>query len=349
VVETYSFLKFCCTQLGNCVLLQKFPQCTYLICKGVVMTQTIVITGASGRLGQACTKAFTHAGWRVVPHSLTLGLPAHKLALPAQADVLLHAASPPYTQWPTQALPLLERSIEISSRLGATLMLPGNVYNYQPLPARVDESAVQTSLTSKGRIRIAMEARLAAAAQQGVRTAVLRAGDFFGTGSGSWFDLALTSRLRKGQLVYPGAMDVVHAWAYLPDLAQAFVRLAERRMQLAPCESVHFAGHSLTGHDWQHALQVIAAEQGWVQPNAHLQLRSMPWWLMRMLSPVVPMWREVLEMQYLWDQPHSLAGDRLQRLAGPVSHTPLPLALQQALQQLNLIPAPLQRPNAAVV
>lgn len=313
------------------------------------MTQTIIITGASGRLGQACTQAFTQAGWRVMPHSLTPKVSANNPALPAHADVLLHAANPPYTQWATQALPALERAIETSSRLGATLMLPGNVYNYQPLPACVDESTAQSSTTRKGRIRMAMEARLSLAAQQGVRSVVLRAGDFFGTGSGSWFDLALTSRLRKGQLVYPGAMDVVHAWAYLPDLAQAFVRLAERRAQLAPCESVHFAGHSLTGHDWQHALQTIAQEQGWVQPNAPLQLRGMPWWLMRVLSPVVPMWREVLEMQYLWNQPHALAGDRLQRIAGPVPHTPLPLALQQALQQLDLIPIPLQRPSAAVI
>lgn len=317
------------------------------------MAQTIIITGASGRLGQACTQAFTHAGWHVVPHSLTPSSsatnPSHNQTLPAHADVLLHAANPPYTQWPTQALPALERAIEISSRLGAALMLPGNVYNYQPLPARLDESAVQSSTTRKGRIRMAMEARLAVAAQQGVRSVVLRAGDFFGTGSGSWFDLALTSRLRKGQLVYPGAMDVVHAWAYLPDLAQAFVRLAERRTQLAVCELVHFAGHSLTGHDWQHALQGIATEQGWLKPGAHLQLRSMPWWLMRVLSPVVPMWREVLEMQYLWDQPHALAGDRLHSIWGAVPHTPLHLALQQALQQLNLVPTHQQHPDAATI
>lgn len=313
------------------------------------MTQTIVITGASGRLGQACTQAFTQAHWRVVPHSLTPGSSAANTALPVHADVVLHAANPPYTQWPTQALPALEQAIAISSRLGATLMLPGNVYNYQPLPARLDESAAQNSTTRKGRIRMAMEARLAAAAEHSVRSVVLRAGDFFGTGSGSWFDLALTSKLHSGQLVYPGAMDVVHAWAYLPDLAQAFVQLAQCRAQLAACESVHFAGHSLTGHDWQHALQSIAAEQGWVQPGAFLQPRSMPWALMRLLSPFVPMWREVLEMQYLWNQPHVLAGDRLQHLLGTVPHTPLHLALQQALQQLNLVPTHPQQPDAATI
>ena len=313
------------------------------------MTQTIIITGTSGRLGQACTQAFTQAGWHVVPCSVRPSASKRNRQLPAHADVLLHAANPPYTQWHTQALPALEQAIEISNTLGATVMMPGNVYNFQPLPLCLDEFAAQNSATRKGSVRIAMEARLAAAAQQGVRSVVLRAGDFFGAGSGSWFDLALASRLHKGQLVYPGAMDVVHAWAYLPDLAQTFVRLAECRAQCAAYESVHFAGHSLTGHDWLSALQTIAQEQGWIKPNALLQQRSMPWWLMRLLSPIVPMWREVLEMQYLWDQPHTLAGERMQRLTGPVPHTPLPTALRQALQQLNLIPTSLQRPSVAAV
>jgi nucleoside-diphosphate-sugar epimerase len=234
-------------------------------------------------------------------------------------------------------MPALERAIEISSSLGATLLLPGNVYNYQPLPANLDESAPQGCLTRKGCIRIAMEARLAAAAQHGVRCVVLRAGDFFGTGSGSWFDLALTSKLRKGQLVYPAAMDMMHAWAYLPDLARAFVGVAEQRLRLPAFESLHFAGHTLSGNDWQSALQTIAAQQGWIQPNAQLQPRNMPWGLMRLMSPLVPMWREVVEMQYLWDQPHRLVDERLQHLLGSLPHTPLPIALQSALMQLNLI------------
>ncbi len=301
------------------------------------MTQTIVITGASGRLGQACAQAFTQAGWRVVPHSLTNSVTTNNPPLPMHADALLHAANPPYTQWSKQAVPALERALEISRALGATLLLPGNVYNYQPLPVRLDEFAPQSSSTHKGRIRIAMEARLVEAARHGTRSVVLRAGDFFGSGRGSWFDLALTSKLRKGQLVYPGDMDVMHAWAYLPDLAQAFVRVAEQRERLAAFESLHFAGHSLTGRDWQSALQTIAAQQDWVKPNVQLQPRNMPWGLMRLISPLVPMWREVLEMKYLWDQPHKLVGERLQGLIGPLPHTLFPTALNRSLQQLDLL------------
>jgi nucleoside-diphosphate-sugar epimerase len=303
------------------------------------MKQTIIITGASGRLGQACVQAFERAAWQVIPHSLAPTKSGQLGDLPAHADVLLHAANPSYTQWHTQAMPALEQSIGICRRVGATLMLPGNVYNYQPLGLQLDESAVQHSATRKGQLRIAMEQRLAAEAEHGLRSVVLRAGDFFGAGRGSWFDLALASRLRKGQFVYPGAMDAVHAWAYLPDLAQTFVALAQRRAQLPALETLHFAGHSLTGQDWLAAMQAIAQAQGWVKPGQALKRGNLPWGLMRLMSPMVPIWREVLEMRYLWDEPHTLSDQRLQAALGQVQHTPLAQALTTSLVGLGLLVA----------
>jgi nucleoside-diphosphate-sugar epimerase len=312
------------------------------------MARTIVITGASGRLGQACTQAFNQAGWRVVSHSVTPNAP-HKAArntprcapgLPERADVLLHAANPPYTRWQRDAMPALQTAIDLGRQLDATLMLPGNIYNYQPLPALLLEDCPQTSNTRKGQLRIAMEARLAAAAQQGLRSVVLRAGDFFGGGTGSWFDLALASRLRKGQLVYPGPWETEHTWAYLPDLAQTFVRVAEQRTQLAAFDTLHFPGNCLTARDWLQHLNPIAQSQGWLRAGDALACKSMPWPLMRALSPLVPMWREVLEMRYLWQQPHALSGDKLQQLIGPCPHTPLAHAVPAALQALGLLAVP---------
>jgi nucleoside-diphosphate-sugar epimerase len=310
------------------------------------MAQTIVITGASGRLGQASLQAFSSAGWRVISHSVAPM--AHRLpqALPQAADVLLHAANPPYTRWHTDALAALQTSIDLCLQLGATLLLPGNIYNYQPLPALLNEDTVQGSTTRKGQLRIAMEARLAAAARQGLRSVVLRAGDFFGSGQGSWFDLALASKLRKGQLVYPGPTDVAHTWAYLPDVALALVRIAELRAQLADVDTLHFPGHCLTAQDWQAQLTPIAQEQGWIQSGRALMFKNLPWPLMRLLSPLAPMWREVLEMRYLWQQPHALSGEKLRMLIGTVPHTPLPQAVPAALRALGLLSLP--QPGLAI-
>lgn len=302
------------------------------------MPSTIVITGATGRLGQACTQAFSQAHWRVLPYSVQAqGAPQQ--TLPVSADVLLHAANPIYTQWATQALPALQQSIDMAVRMQSLLMLPGNIYNYQPVPRHLDEGAAQTATSRKGRIRIQMEEMLHQATRtQGLRCVVLRAGDFFGSGKGSWFDLALASKLHKGQFVYPGPLDVPHAWAYLPDLAQVFVSLAQQRTQLAAFESLHFAGHTLTGQDWLEVLTPIAQAQGWLGSAENLRTKSLPWPLMKALSPVIPLWRELLEMRYLWQEPHALVGDRLQQRIGNLAHTALLPAVHAALQALDMVP-----------
>jgi hypothetical protein len=46
------------------------------------------------------------------------------------------------------------------------------------------------------------------------------------------------------------------------------------------------------------------------------------------------MWREVAELRYLWYAPHRLSGERLAAFIGSVPHTPLELAVEQALREL---------------
>jgi hypothetical protein len=50
---------------------------------------------------------------------------------------------------------------------------------------------------------------------------------------------------------------------------------------------------------------------------------------------VVPMLREVVEMSYLWRVPHALDGTALQRVAGPLTTTPLDTAMRRALIHLG--------------
>jgi nucleoside-diphosphate-sugar epimerase len=174
-----------------------------------------------------------------------------------------------------------------------------------------------------------MERRLSAAAGEGVDSVVIRAGDFFGgPGRGTWFDMALATKLGKGRLVYPGPDDLAHAWAYLPDLAQVFVRVAEQRAQLLGHHRLHFAGHTLTGEAMREALEQVVGHS--------LRPAGMPWALIRLLAPFMPMWRELLVMRYLWQRPHALDDAGLRALIGSVPQTPLPQALRSALVELDL-------------
>ena len=310
------------------------------------MTSTVVILGAAGRLGQVLASAFADAGWQVRaqarkalpdalarhPHVQALRCDALDVAALSAAargaEVIVNALNPPYTEWDRLALPLADAALAVARATGALLMFPGNVYNFgRELPPLLTPDLREQGNTPKARIRIETEARLAAA--QDVNSVVIRAGDFFGgPGRGSWFDLALASRLDKGRFIYPGPLALAHAWAYLPDLAQVFVRIAEQRSKLSGHRRFHFAGHTLTGNEMHAAMEHAIGRP--------LKIGNLPWGLIRLAAPFVPSWRELIVMRYLWQRPHALVDETLRELIGSVPQTPLTQALHSAVGEVAL-------------
>jgi nucleoside-diphosphate-sugar epimerase len=321
------------------------------------MQQTVLILGARGRFGRAAAQAFGDAGWRVLaqirpnskaPAEHPLHGRAHWVAadpndldtLVAQARgacVVVNALNPTYTTkaWQAQGMPLMDASIAVSRALRATLMFPGNVYNFGAgMPDVLREDTPQLAQTVMGRVRVAMEQRLQGS---GVRAVVIRAGNFFGAGTGAVFDQVMVKSIRNGSLTYLGEPDVLGAWAYLPDLAKTFVAVAQRRDALQAFEALHFEGHSLTGQDWLEALTPAARAQQWVKAGSALKLKQLPWPVIRIGALVVPTWAALLPLRYLWQAPHRLDNTKLVRLIGPEPRTPLPDAAKAALSDLGLV------------
>ena len=318
---------------------------------------TVLILGARGRFGLATARAFADAGWRVLaqtrPGALVpqeaaadarlewLGIDLHHARALTQAaknaTVVVHALNPAYTHkaWHAQVLPMMDHAIEIARGLQATLMMPGNIYNFGTgMPAMLCEDTPQLAKTVKGQIRIGMEARLQRSDVHGV---VIGAGDFFGSGRGTWFDAIIMKNAQKGVFTYPGHREVSTAWAYLPDLARTFVAVAQKRAQLQRFDVFHFAGHAVTGQQWLDALAPLARTQGWVKPDAHVKFTRLPWAVIRLGAWVNPTWAALTEMRYLWDTPHALANDELTALIGPEPHTALAQALRTALADMGMI------------
>ncbi len=318
------------------------------------MANTVLILGARGRLGAALVTAFSAVGWRVIAQTRAQAKPPEKPHLPnvqwlpadmantaafsalGVVDVVVHALNPAYTRWASEAVPLLQSAIDLSLQYQATLMFPGNVYNFGAgMPVLLNETTPQQPTSLKGGIRADMERILEhAAAVRGLRSVVIRAGDFFGCGTGSWFDLLVAKGAPRGRMGYAGPLGIGTAWAYVPDLAQSFVQVAQQRAQLAAFEVLHFAGYQLRREDWQQAMRQALLQLGWLQPQQAMKVQEMPWPLIRALAWAVPAWREIAEMRYLWLTPHALDGSKLTRLIGTVPHTPIDQAVPQALRQL---------------
>ena len=325
---------------------------------------TVLILGARGRLGLAAARAFAQAGWQVLaqvrPGADRQALPAipgvwwmpvavhDTAAVAAQAQgaqVVVHALNPVYTHkaWRSEAPGLLDAAIAITRALHATLMLPGSVYNFgEGMPPVLREDTPQTATGFKGRLRTELEQRLAAATHDGsLRAIVLRAGDFYGSGTGSWLDQAIAKDLPRGRVTWPGPLDAATPWAYLPDLARSFVRVAQERHRLAAFDCLHFAGHTVTGQQWLHSFTAIAAERGWL-PDVNrgagaLRVTRMNWTLLRVVGLAMPTLAALAEMRYLWRTPHRLDNTRLRALIGEEPHTPFDQTVRQALADLGLV------------
>lgn len=320
------------------------------------LSPRVLILGAHGRFGAAAVRAFQAAGWQVLAQVRRAAdtVPPGVQALPipladtaglaiaaAGVRTVVHAINPLYTDWAAQVLPLGRLGMDLAQRLGATFLLPGNVYGFgHPMPPVLDEDTPCRPTTRKGRIRQALEDEMAARAAQGLRSVVVRAGDFFGGGRGNWFDRAIVASLARGKLTYPGPRDLPHAWAFLPDLARAVVAVAAR--DDLPMHSVlHFAGHTLTGDELLDAVEAALARRG-ALPAGGLRRQGMPWGVIRLGGLVVPMWRELAEMAYLWHEAHRLDGRRLASVVGPLPTTPLAQAVDAALDALDIAALPPQ-------
>ena len=285
------------------------------------MTKTVLILGSSGRFGRAALAAFSWAGW----DTRTFNRATDKLEDAAWgADVIVNAWNPQYPQWANLVPELTRQVISVAKDTGATVIIPGNVYAFGAnMPETLGAMTTKSPTGPLGEIRDQMER---AYQEARVKTIVLRGGDFIDTqASGNWYDQVITAKIAKGKLSYPGPLDVPHAWAYLPDMAEVAVALAERRDTLPRFADIPFPGYTLTGHELHEALEKVL--------GSRLKLSKMSWLPIRIVKPFWSLAKHLLEMRYLWQVPHELAGDKLQDLIPEYTPTPLLEALSTSLPE----------------
>ncbi|AWN15541.1 NAD(P)H-binding protein [Salinisphaera sp. LB1] len=318
-------------------------------------TGQALVLGASGGVGGAIGRALLAHGWRA---RALVRDPGSAAAVRLRADgfetvtgdalnrqavaqaatgarVIVHAVNPPgYRHWDTQVLPMLDNTIAAARAQGARIFLPGTIYNYgaDALPL-LHETSPQNPQTRKGRIRVRMEANLAAAAADGVRSLIVRAGDFYGPRAGSsWFSQVLVKPgkpLRK--IVYPGRPGIGHSWAYLPDLGEAFARFADREQELEPAARYHFAGYyDVDSHGMTDSIKRAAGAP-------HLPVKRFPWRLLSPLAPFNATLREMREIRFHWQTDARLDNTALTAFLGAEPRTSLDDSVRATLQGLSVL------------
>ena len=320
----------------------------------MAIDRTALVLGATGGIGGEVARLLVTRGWKVRalhrdPERLSAPLKGSGLiwergdAMVASdvasaadnASVIIHAVNPPgYRNWGQLVLPMLDNTIAAARVSRARLVLPGTIYNYGPdtFPD-LHETSPQSPVTAKGRIRAEMERRLHAAAMAGAHVLIVRAGDFFGPRAGNnWFSQGLVKPGKPITVItYPGRSGVGHQWAYLPDVAETMALLLETSRMLDD-----FAVFQMEGHWDDDGTRMIEAIRR-AADNPNIKVRKTPWKMMQVLMPFVPLFRELVELRYLWNVPIRMDNKRLKAVLGAEPHTPLDIAVRNTLIGLGCL------------
>ncbi|WP_315095599.1 NAD-dependent epimerase/dehydratase family protein [uncultured Cellulomonas sp.] len=221
-------------------------------------------------------------------------------AVTAGAAVVYQTLNPPYAQWTAQFPALQAGVLAGAEAAGARLVSMENVYMYgRPDGAPLTEDRAYAAHTTKGRLRGAMARDLLAAHREGrVQVAIGRASDYFGPGGGAQSNL--------GDRVFPAAAagktasvlgdpDQPHTYTYVPDIGEGLAVLGEHPD--APGHVWHLPNdpHTRTTRRLVETVYRLAGHRP--------RLRRVPPSVLRGLALANPTVRELLEMQYQFEEP----------------------------------------------
>jgi nucleoside-diphosphate-sugar epimerase len=269
---------------------------------------THVVLGA-GPVGRAVVAALAARGIEpavvtrsaaAVPGAVSrpadLADPAQAAAVLAGADVVFQCASPAYHRWPGQFPALQARAVDAAAAAGALLVAAENLYGYGPVTGPLSQDLPLAATTRKGAVRARMWQDLLAAHQAGrLRVVAGRASDFFGPGvAGSVVGTRFFGAVANGRAAeVTGDPGCLHSYTYVADFGEALVRLSESPQTWGRAWHVPSAPAISTSEFARRAAAVAGTEP---------RLRRLPGWQLALIGAFVPAVREMIEMQYEFEQ-----------------------------------------------
>ncbi|WIX88216.1 NAD-dependent epimerase/dehydratase family protein [Amycolatopsis sp. DG1A-15b] len=221
--------------------------------------------------------------------------PSRLTELSRGAEVIYHCANPPsYTAWERLLPPLQTAAIAAAKANDAVLALTGSLYAYGPQPdGRMNERTPMAAVGHKGRLRRRMWEQALAA---GIRTVEVRGSDYIGKDANGIYALLIEPALKKGKAAWiTGHLDMPHTFTVNVDMARALVKLASQERAW--------------GRPWHVpsppavTIRELARRYATAAGRPPIKLVQLPRFVMRTAGLIVPMAREVSEMDYQWYAP----------------------------------------------
>jgi len=256
--------------------------------------------------------------------------PAFTTEVARGAGVVYQTLNPPYAEWTAQFPQLQAGVLAAAEATGARLVSMENVYMYgRPAGRPLTEDRAYDAHTTKGQLRGRMARELLAAHDAGrVEVAIGRASDYFGPRGGAQSNL--------GDRVFPAALagktatvlgdpDQPHTYTYVPDIGEGLAVLGEHPD--APGQVWHLPNDPDTRTTHQ-LVDLVYRQAG--RPRG--KLRRLPPLLLRAVGLVNPTMRELVEMQYQFDEPFVVDSSKITNKLG-VEATPVEQAIAHTLRE----------------
>jgi nucleoside-diphosphate-sugar epimerase len=244
------------------------------------------------------------------------------------ARVVYQTLNPPYPEWTAQFPALQAGVLAAAEATGARLVSMENVYMYgRPAGRPLTEDRSYDAHTKKGQLRGRMARELLAAHQAGqVQVAVGRASDYFGPRGGPQSNLGdrvFPAALTGKTATTLGNLDQPHTYTYIPDIGEGLAVLGEHPD--APGQVWHLPNDPDTRSTRQ-LVDTVYQHAG--QPRT--KVRAIPPLMLRGLGLVNPTVRELVEMQYQFEEPFIVDSTKIATKLG-VHATPIDEALADTL------------------
>lgn len=217
------------------------------------------------------------------------------------ASVVYHCMNAPYdtASWVALLPRYMENLIAAAGQAGARLVVLDNLYMLgRTLGRPMNEDTPMNPCSRKGEVRALVAQQLFDAHRRGEVHAVAgRASDFYGPGGEqTFFSRQFWKPALAGRTVWsPLDPDVVHTYHYIPDVATGLAALG-------------FAGEDVLGRAWMLPCQRAGTTRELALRLGHalgrgVRVAMMPRWVLRALSALSPLVREIREMLYQWEEP----------------------------------------------
>jgi nucleoside-diphosphate-sugar epimerase len=301
--------------------------------------ETAVVLGASGIVGKAVTDALIkrNINTKILVRDIDKFTSLyHGKAMPGEvnaiqgeldnnealaavceyADTIFACFNTSARMWESNMVRWIARVSDLASALQARLVYPGNLSNYsESTEELIDEESPQGSKTTKGRLSIAIENRLARSAMEGAALTILRFPDIYGPGTRSDYISQIFVRALQGKgCEWYGELGKTHDFIFSKNVGEIMVRAA---LEPRTADTVlHIPGpQAMPVREW---IEKIYSN---VTSKQEPLISVVPSWKMKLRTLWSREAAEIEDMNFLFDKTLLLDGSKYEKLVGKIRYT----------------------------